>query len=232
MKTFVISDIHGCYKELMALYKKLPIDPKVDRMVFLGDYIDRGPDSKKVISQLIKWKNQYPHWVVLYGNHEDFMVETLVRNTQAYGDQPYNLWMYNGGEMTLRSYLPKGLTPYERATIGRLEKFIPKNHLYFLANLPRYYEDGNYIFVHGGLKPGKTAQDTDPFDLIWIRDEFILSDYDWGKKVIFGHTAKSDFTPWVMPNKIGIDTAVCPPRRHQLTALELPSEKFYSQTSL
>lgn len=229
MKIFCISDIHGCYKELMALYKKLPIDPKKDKVVFLGDYIDRGPNSKEVIQQLMDWQTKYPHWVVLFGNHESFLTETLVNNTQMYGDQPYDLWMYNGGGTTLDSYLPKNLTPYERATIGRLENFIPEEHIKFIATLPRFHEDENYIYVHGGLKPGKTPEETNPYDLIWIRDEFIDSTWDWGKKVIFGHSVSPDLEPIVMKNKIGIDTAVCPPSSNKLTALELPTEKFYFQ---
>lgn len=239
-KIFCISDIHGHYKELMLLYKKLPINPKKDKMVFLGDYIDRGPDTKKVIQQLIKWQKLYPHWVFLFGNHEDFMKEALVRNTGVYGFQAWDLWIYNGGDTTKQSYYPKGLTASEKA-IASISDFIPQSHLDFIASLPRYYEDDKYIYVHGGLKPGKTAAETLPYDLIWIRDEFIDSNYGWGKKVIFGHSADGTgqynkahkkFQPIIMPNKIGIDTAVCYGAYNGLTCLELPSEKFYFQPTL
>jgi serine/threonine protein phosphatase 1 len=241
MKTFVMSDMHGCYREMMALYRQLPINPEEDRMVFLGDYIDRGPDSKKVIAQLIKWKTKYPHWQVLYGNHEDLMLEGLKRRgSLSYGDQAYQLWQVNGGDTTVKSYLPRRLSAYQRA-IAQPEDFIPLAHLTFLRELPRWFEDKNYIYVHGGLEPGCTPEETDPYNMIWIRDEFILSDYDWGKKVIFGHTADAEgtrsqitslpFQPIVRTNKIGIDTAVCPPTQYGLTALELPAEKFYFQPS-
>lgn len=231
MKIYAISDIHGCYEELMELYEQLPINPEEDMMVFCGDYIDRGPDSKKVIQQLIDWKEQYPHWVVLKGNHEHFLVESLVNNTGAYGNQAYDLWMHNGGEDTLRSYLPEGLSDYERATIGRIENFIPDEHKLFIATLPVYHETEDYIFVHGGLKPGKQPADMNEYDMMWIRDEFIDSDYDWGKKVIFGHTASRNLTPIIQDNKIGIDTAVCPGANNKLTCLELPSETFYDVLS-
>lgn len=225
MKIFVMSDIHGRYNEMMDLYSMLSINPKEDMMVFCGDYIDRGPDSNKVIQQLIDWKKQYPHWVMLKGNHEHFLIEALIHNTGAYGDQAYDMWVMNGGADTLESYLPKGLTDYERKTIGRVEHFIPDEHKRFLALLPAYYETDDYIFVHGGVKPYMKPADMKEYDLMWIRDEFIHSDYDWGKKVIFGHTPKKDFTPWIMKNKIGIDTG-CGYGMY-LNCLELPTEEFH-----
>lgn len=229
MKTFAISDIHGCYDELMALYKKLPINPEKDRMVFLGDYIDRGPKSREVVQQLMDWKKQYPHWVMLYGNHEDLMLDALMYGGRVYGS--FDLWFNQGGRQTYYSYLPKDLTRYERA-ISSIKDTISKEHIEWLASLPRYFEDDKYIFVHGGVKPSKTPADTDPQDLIWIRDEFIDSDYDWGKKVIFGHTPAKNLEPTVMKNKIGIDTAVCYSAFNKLTCVELPSEKFYQQEHL
>lgn len=234
-KIFAISDIHGHYDELMALYKKLPINPKRDTLIIMGDHIDRGPDSRKVVEQLIKWKKKYPHWQFLYGNHEDLMLDSLVYGGRIYDS--FYLWYRQGGKETTYSYMPEGLSLLEQALV-RPENIIPEEHLLFLASLPRYYETDDYIFVHGGVKPGKSVEDTDPQDLIWIRDEFIDSDYDWGKKIIFGHTAVPvklgedivDFLPIVKENKIGIDTAVCSPSGNgKLSALELPIEKFYFQ---
>ena len=110
--------------------------------------------------------------------------------------------------------------------------------------VPYKYEDDNYIFVHGGLVPECALKDQEKYldTLIWARDSFIRSDYDWGKKVIFGHTADYDgrynpptyktFEPIVMWNKIGIDTAICPPSSKKLTAIELPTEKMYFQEAL
>lgn len=243
MKTFAISDIHGCYDELMALYKQLPIDPEKDRMVFLGDYIDRGQQTKQVIEQLIAWKKQYPHWQVLYGNHEDLMLDTLLYQGRRYNS--FDLWWQQGGKQTFLSYVPETATAYEKS-IMQVKDVIPKAHLEWLAALPRWFADEQYIFCHGGLQPGKTPEETDPYEMIWIRDQFIDSHYDWGKKVIFGHTAdgrgeyynplnawgtKQRLMPIVKANKIGIDTACCPPSNHFLTCLELPTEKFYHQES-
>lgn len=240
-KTFVISDLHGCYDELMALYKQLPIDPEKDRMVFTGDYIDRGLQSKQVIEQLMEWKEKYPHWVVLYGNHEDLMLDALLYGGRVYGS--FDLWWNQGGKETFQSYLPEGFSRYEKA-IMQVKDVIPQEHLLWLASLPRYFEDESYYYVHGGLVPGKKPEDTDPHDLIWIRDQFIDSPYDWGKKVIFGHTPDTrgeyynpsnpwgknqKFMPIVKKNKIGIDTAG---NSYRLTAVELPTEKFYFQEPL
>lgn len=229
MKTFAITDIHGCYDELMALYKKLPIDPEKDRMVFLGDYVDRGSQARQVVQQLIDWRKKYPHWVMLYGNHEDLMLDALMYSERVY--HSFDLWFNQGGRQTYYSYLPKDLTKYERA-ISSVKDTIPKDHLEWLAALPRFFEDEKYIYVHGGLTPGKTPEQTDPQELIWIRDEFLLSDYDWGKKVIHGHTPADNLEPDVKKNRIGIDTAVCYAANNKLTAIELPEEKFYFQKNL
>lgn len=234
MKSWIFSDVHGCYDELMALYNKLPINPEKDKVVFCGDYIDRGPKSKEVVQQLIDWKEKYPHWVVLYGNHEDLMLDALIGKGQVY--HSYDLWFNQGGKETLQSYVNKDLSDYEQAISQPLD-IIPVEHISFLSNLPRYHEDEKYFYVHGGFKPGVHPKDTDPYELIWIRDEFIDSDYDWGKKVIFGHTAKETlydgeyvFEPIVKPNKIGIDTAVC--GQGKLTCLELPNEVFHFQEKI
>lgn len=227
-KTFAISDIHGCYDELMSLYKKLPIDPEKDRMVFCGDYIDRGHKSREVVQQLIDWKKKYPHWVMLYGNHEDLMLDALMYGGKIYDS--FDLWFNQGGRQTYYSYLPKDLTRYERA-ISSVKDTISREHLEWLAALPRFFEDENYIYVHGGLKPGKKPEETDSQDLIWIRDEFLDSDYDWGKKVVHGHTPSKGLIPVIKDNRIGIDTAVCYGALNKLTAVELPAEKFYQEPS-
>lgn len=237
MKIFAISDIHGHYDELMALYKQLPIDPEKDIMVFCGDYIDRGPAANKVVQQLIDWKKEYPHWQVLYGNHEDLMLDALVYGGRKY--HSYDLWFTQGGKETFESYLPKGLSDYEKA-ISQPKDHIPVEHLSFLASLPRSFGSGDYFFCHGGVRPNVALEDQREEDLIWIRDEFIDSKYDWGKKIIFGHTTDSTgrwqpkggiFKPIIKKNKIGIDTAVCKPAYNGLTCLELPAEKFYFQPS-
>jgi serine/threonine protein phosphatase 1 len=251
-KIFAIGDPHGCYKSMMALIDKLPIDKENDILVFLGDYIDRGPRSKQIISQLMKWNRIYPKWQFLFGNHEDLMLDALVYNGRQY--HSYDLWWMQGGKETTKSYVPKNRSTYERA-LSSPKDVIPYSHLKWLMERPYYYETEEYFFVHAGVIPnmslGKLKRKLDfplPNDekqnAIWIRDQFIDSDCDWGKKIIFGHTTdglgqyynpankwgkNQKFMPIVKKNKIGIDCAVCPSACERICALELPSETFYFQ---
>lgn len=247
-KIFAMSDLHGCYREFMAMLDKLPIDFKEDKLVICGDIIDRGPDSKRLIDQLIKMEREHglDHVVVVYGNHEDLMCDALLYGGRKYDS--FDLWYTQGGRETAHSYLPpEYLKPnlteeqkYEKALFSAKD-LVDQDHLVWLASLPRYHVDGDYVFVHGGLKPDIPLEDQKEQDLIWIRDEFIRSQSDFeGKKIIFGHTADSEgyydpqgrpFQPIIMANKIGIDTAVCPPTQNGLTCVELPSETFYFQSS-
>lgn len=254
-RTFAIGDIHGCYDELMALYKKLQnevhLNPEEDILVFVGDYIDRGLKTKSVISQMIRWQKKYPHWQFLFGNHEDLMLDALVHKGRQY--HSYDLWWSQGGRETFESYVPKNKTVYEKALL-QVKDVIPYKHLKWLMDRPYYYETDKYFFVHGAVIPGMSLEGLkkkldDPLPneekqaVIWGRDTFIFSKEDWGKKIIFGHTADYDgrysvppgakpFQPIIRKNKIGIDTAVCPSASNGLTAVELPSEKFYFQESL
>lgn len=242
-KIWAIGDIHGCYQELMALYKQLLVaglQPKKDTVVFIGDYMDRGPESKKVIDQLIEWHKQYPHWVFLYGNHEDIFKNWIEGGQKYQEDVRWSCFIYNGGVETLKSYKMQ----------EAVKSLIPKEHLDFIFNeTSLVYETDKYIFVHGGLLPcitikkikqsikNKETRETITNALLWARDDFIDSDYDWGKKIIFGHTPASKDrwgtmgNPIVMNNKIGIDGAVCPGANENLIAVELPEENFYFQSS-
>lgn len=254
-RTFVFGDLHGCYDELMSLMHVLEreahLDPNKDVVGFLGDHIDRGPDSMKVIDQLMKWNKKYPHWFFLYGNHEDLMLDALVYKGKIYGS--YDLWWQQGGKETAHSYFPSEMSKYDMA-ISQPMDHIKTKHLNWLKNLPLYHEDERYFYVHGGVVPMTSLEEQVNFlqkgtpdeqetirkAFLWARDLFIDSDTDWGKKIIFGHTAdysgryhpqKKRFQPIVMHNKIGIDTAVCPPSSNGLTCVELPTEKFYYQMS-
>lgn len=250
MKTWAIGDVHGCYREMIALYKTLlnaGLKPEKDLVIFMGDYMDRGPDSKKVVEQLIKWHKQFPHWIFLYGNHEDIL-KNWVDNGQKYQeDRQWSCFLSNGGTETLKSY---GISE-------PIKSLLSKEHLDFLFNETKIlHETDNYIFVHGGLIPessiheirmllsnkeydGKAIKSAETITnaLLWAREEFIDSDWDWGKKVIFGHSAafKSRWgkfgQPIIMKNKIGIDGAVCPSGNKNLIAVELPEERFYLQES-
>ena len=212
-KIYCVGDIHGCYDQLMGLYGQLIKDgmrPGFDKLIFLGDYIDRGPKSPEVVQQLIDWKKKYPHWKFLMGNHEHMFKDALFDKAKTYGA---NCWEANGGRATLMQYDLK----------------FDKSHIDFLCKeLELYYESRKYIFVHGGLMPNHPPKVSYAFPktMLWVREDFINSKYDWGKKVIFGHTPQPDFKPCIMTNKIGIDGGV-----HrlggQLIGIKLPEEKLF-----
>ena len=234
-KLFAISDIHGCYTELMLLMKKLPLDPENDTVVFMGDYIDRGPDSKKVVEQLIKWHSKYKNFIFLYGNHEDIFLNWYYHKQNYQEDSQWSCLLTNGGKETLKSY-----------DLSEAVRKFPASHIKFFTEVARlFYETDDYIFVHGGLIPGTPIEEmkllvneTILKALIWARDDFIDSDYNWNKKVVFGHTPANKKRwgklgqPIIMKNKIGIDGAVCPSACKNLIAVELPVEKFYFQENV
>lgn len=183
-RLLAVGDIHGCLDHLERLMEGVQ-PTEEDRLVFLGDYIDRGPNGKGVIDYLLDFSRRYPTSVFLKGNHEAMFLDFLAGRDQV-------LFLYNGGGTTLESYR-------EEEGIR-----IPKAHLDFLEGLPASYETERFIFVHAGLRPGIPLEKQQEKDLLWIRDEFIASDYDWSKTVVFGHTPLRE--PLLEKNKIGIDT--------------------------
>lgn len=208
-KIYAVGDIHGCFSKLQTLMDRIPFNPDHDTIVFLGDYIDRGPDSFEVVSFLINLKKTSNNAVFLKGNHEA-MLEGFISGTDR------NLFLANGGEQTLRSYLKRRHVLSTPA--------IPDEHLEFFRSLLPFYETEHFIFVHAGLKDGVDLQHQDPNDLLWIRKNFIHSEYDFGKIVIFGHTPFPE--PHISRNKIGIDTGAV--YGNKLTCVELTQLVFFS----
>jgi len=208
-RIFAVGDIHGCLDKLVSLMDIIDVDLKKETLVFMGDYIDRGPHSKEVVDYLIDLARGGNRVVFLKGNHE------LMLQNYLSGEDKLS-FLYNGGEATLGSYMKSG---------GLNEaSLIPPEHLEFFDNLRLYYETENYIFVHGGLKANIPLEHQDEWDMLWIRDEFIYSDFDFGKLVIFGHTPFRE--PLILDNKIGIDTGAV--YGNKLTCVELSVMKFFS----
>ena len=204
-RTLIIGDIHGCLELLKRLMDRVKWQPDQDRLIFLGDYIDRGPDSKGVIDFLLQLMRESEKVQCLMGNHESMFLDFL-------SGVDISTFLINGGEDTLRSYYFDG------------ETIIPPEHIHFLKNLQILLEVQNYCTVHAGLKPGLQIKDQSIDDMIWIREPFIYSKYDFGKKIIFGHTVF--YNPLVMDNKIGLDTGAV--YGNKLTCLELPDLIFHS----
>jgi len=210
-KTFVIGDIHGQLGMLENLMAKIPWRPEKDALVFLGDYIDRGPDSRGVVDYILSLTRNYSRIGCVLGNHEGMLLDYLAGVDKK-------LYLANGGGPTLRAYKRhKGLL----STLFLRE--MPNDHMAFYNSLKPYVEIENYYLIHAGFTPGVPMALQTKTDMMWIREPFISSTYDFGKKVVFGHTPFLD--PLVMKNKIGIDTGAAYGRR--LCCLELPAEKFY-----
>jgi serine/threonine protein phosphatase 1 len=183
-RLLAIGDIHGCLDLLQRLIEQVAPTPE-DQMVFLGDYIDRGPHSPEVIDFLLILSEKLPNIIFLKGNHEAMLLDYLDGRNQT-------LYLGNGGTATLAQYRHHG------------GMYLPREHLDFLHNLRLYHETEQFIFVHAGLRPGLPPARQQAQDLLWIREEFLEADYDWGKTVVFGHTPVR--TPYFADKRIGLDT--------------------------
>jgi serine/threonine protein phosphatase 1 len=208
-RIFIVGDVHGCLDMLKRLMDKIDWRPDEDNLIFLGDYIDRGKDSKGVIDYILDLKKESSRVQCIMGNHENILLDFL--NT----GEP-RLLIINGGIPTLESY--------QAANENEDDPLIPPEHVAFFKDLIPYIELEDYYVVHAGFRPGVPIEDQSLEDLIWIREPFIFSNHDFGKTVIFGHTPIAE--PLMMDNKIGLDTGAVYGNR--LTCLELPRMKFHS----
>jgi len=224
LRLYVIGDIHGRADLLSMLLKQIENDAAgksnaLNELIFLGDYIDRGLDTKGVLDLLT---GGLPHGMkatFLRGNHDDAMVRFLAGETDlAQG------WLLLGGTATLASY---GLNPFQsQATqdVVRLrESFaqkVPEKHVAFLRATLASCTRGDYYFVHAGIRPGVPLADQKASDKLWIRNVFLASHADHGKIIVHGHTVEE--SPVVRPNRIGIDTGAF--ATGKLTCLVLEGE--------
>ena len=198
-----IGDIHGCLTQLTELMKRVKPN-SADRIVFLGDYVDRGPASAGVIDYLIRFAATFPDTVFLRGNHEQMFIDYLDGLDPA-------IFLINGGQQTLDSYRDRRMWP------------VPSSHRSFLDSLGHYFESDRHIFVHAGLRPEIPLAEQKDFDMLWIRDEFLESDFDWGKPVVYGHTPLKE--PLLGERRIGVDTGCVYGRR--LTCCDVMSLRIW-----
>jgi len=211
-KIFAIGDIHGRLDKLLLLMDRIPVRASDDTLLFIGDYIDRGSDGPAVVDYVLDLKEKFSRVICLCGNHENMLLHYLEGLDEE-------LYLQNGGLATLKAY---SISPSD--SLKKRKAKIPVRHLRFFESLALYYETEDYIFVHAGLRPGLPIAAQSTQDLLWLRQEFVDSDYDFGKRVIFGHTPKKE--PLITDNKIGIDTGAV--YGGKLSCLELPALKFYS----
>jgi len=213
MGLIAVGDIHGCAISLDAILKKVNLQPD-DHIVFIGDYIDRGPDSKGVIDRLIKLSEEV-ECTFLRGNHEELMLGYL-------DNGEYDLWAINGGMTTLDSYGTNG----EGSVIS-------DEHIQWVRETKLYLETDEFFFVHAGLRPGLTIaenlEENDPMVYLWERGHLKATELPWEKTVVCGHTPVS--APMNTEQLINIDTGCVfytHPSLGHLTAVRLPERKFYT----
>ena len=208
MRLYVIGDIHGRDDLLASLMRDVEFDGRAfpDKrkiMIFLGDYIDRGLQSRQVLDRLTGAMPEGFEAAFLKGNHE-LAMQQFMQDPQ-FG----RTWKYYGGLETLHSYGITELTlsddpmEFERAR-DRLQDTLPADHKQFLDTLSSSIEFGDYFFVHAGVRPGVSLKRQIEDDLLWIREEFLESRASFGKVVVHGHTPNEEVV--FRANRIGIDT--------------------------
>ena len=224
-RIYVIGDVHGRSDLLASLHHAIRVDlhqrpaPPRRTVVYLGDYVDRGPGSFEVIEMLIRRPIKEAQSVYLKGNHEDMMLRFIQ-------GEAVPAWLHNGGEATLASYGVRVGMMAGAATVEglrrQLRKALPPAHLAFLEHLRLMHVAGDYLFVHAGIRPGVPLDDQRPADLMWIREPFLAKQDSFDKCVVHGHTIS--LVPEVHPHRIGIDTGAFYSGR--LTCLVLEADRL------
>ena len=189
--TYAIGDVHGCLDQFRRLVELCEQDAGAQKVkfVFLGDYIDRGLDSRGVIDSLIELQKWSPDEIIcLLGNHEAMLLAAI--DDEA--NEPH--WLRNGGNETLYSY--RTPSPAD----------IPRKHIEWLRSLPKFHDDGKRFFVHAGVHPARPLDQQDEHDLLWIREPFLSSTKHLGRFVVHGHTPIKSGVPDQRPNRLNIDT--------------------------
>jgi serine/threonine protein phosphatase 1 len=227
-RAYVIGDVLGradLLGELIAIIKTDVVmrpGPGIDVVVYLGDYIDRGPQSRQVIDLILSGPLPGFAEVRLQGNHEETLLRFLGDSSVGPG------WSAHGGDATLLSYGVRaradlvGLDRYEDMR-RQLVALMPPAHVDFLHGLALSCTAGGYLFVHAGIRPGVAADRQLPVDLLWIRDDFLDSAQDYGQVVVHGHTPSDE--PEVHRNRIGIGIGTNAFVSGRLTCLVLEGER-------
>ncbi len=208
-RVYAIGDIHGQKARLQALHDRIVEDakraPESRRViVYVGDYVDRGPDPVGVLDLLVGQPLPGFTSIFLKGNHEDYLLRFLDGDIEAGAG-----WYANGGDATLVSYGIDIEDMWPDFTVlvewqASLARAIPAEHRKFLDALQLSYVEGDYAFVHAGVRPGTPLAAQNPHDLMWIRDEFHASRADHGHVIVHGHSVTSKAVSKV--NRIGVDT--------------------------
>ncbi|MEQ9643423.1 MAG: metallophosphoesterase [Alphaproteobacteria bacterium] len=225
-RVYAIGDIHGRLDLLDDLLQQIVADREAAKparavLIYLGDYVDRGPDSRGVIDRLLAPPPDGFDVVHLLGNHEALMLHFLADDRAGFG------WLSNGGVATLASYgIEVAGEVYRREDLTalrvELRERLPDAHRQFLQGLGLHHREGDYLFVHAGIRPGVPLDDQTADDLIWIREAFLDSKADHGFVVVHGHSIRQEVV--LRANRIGIDTGAF--ASGTLTCLVLQDDRY------
>ena len=212
MNIFVIGDIHGCLNQLISIHNKIfnyaNYKKEEDLLVYLGDYIDRGPKSKQVVDQILNLKNEGIKTTFLMGNHEEFMWDFLFNEINNLKN-----WLNFGADKTFKSYGIEVVEfvkeSFEDHNIEKLRKILIEklghSHLNFFSNLKLTFSVAQYLFVHAGIDPKKNLSDQSKKDYLWSRsNNFFHKDFKAEKIIVHGHTPEKNVINF--PYRINIDT--------------------------
>ncbi|MEH2513779.1 serine/threonine protein phosphatase 1 [Nitrobacteraceae bacterium AZCC 1564] len=195
--TFAIGDIHGCFDKMRSLLDvcETLADGRDAKFIFIGDYIDRGPDAQQVLDFLIHEQSRpNRRFVCLCGNHEDMLIRAAHQHRSV---RDLLTWWGNGGGRTLDSY---GVDdPFD----------LPAPHLNWIRSLPLMESEPGRLYVHAGIRPGVPLPSQSREDLLWIREPFLSSEDDHGVLIVHGHTPTLSDEPELRPNRLNLDTGAC-----------------------
>jgi serine/threonine protein phosphatase 1 len=190
LRVYAIGDIHGSLRALCRLIAECErdADGRPMRLVFIGDYIDRGPDSRGVADYLMNLQSRLAaNAICLMGNHEALALSAIdALDTES--------WILNGGDMTLRSYDVSSAVE------------LPAAHVAWLRSLRLTFDDGLRFFVHAGINPAQPLDRQDRHHLLWIREPFLSIQHDCGRLIVHGHTPTRTGMPDLRGNRLNIDT--------------------------
>ncbi len=216
-RVYIVGDLHGCASEPAVLLSHLESSENLsdlDLVIFLGDYIDRGPDSKGVIDLVLEFASRFPKTRFLKGNHEDMLLDFL-----GFGGNLGQAFLYNGGLETIQSY---GISVFAPPT--EMVNALPPDHFKFFCALESIIQVDEFVCVHAGLNPLRDLNAQNDGDVFWIRDEFLNNIHPFNKTIIFGHTPHQEIFLH-LPFKLGIDTGLV--FGNKLTCLELRSGSVF-----
>lgn len=203
-RIFAVGDVHGDWHSLSECLADMygdGMDLTQDLLVQVGDIVDGGPQSNMCVEFLRMIQEEYPdNVVILLGNHEDLLLNAIGKR---WYDNEFQLWWQQGGAETHRSYHGTYGNTARDGDTYKIRNITMSQGVEWMRNLPLSYETDDYIFVHAGLLPNMTLEGTPRHEKLWIREKFINSAYDWGKIVVYGHTARALID--IQTNKIGID---------------------------